>query len=427
MEPFCIDDLYQMTTLAEPKGSAGHTRVVFSASRALREGDCYQSRLWLLDTASDAAPRPITCVAFSASSPVLDPQGGRVAFLSSRDGGQQVHILRLDGGEAEQLTHSGRTLKSLLQWSPDGEKLLATAQVVWAEDAQDDTSVQDGRQLVVNFLPYKLDGMGPQVGRRTLLLDIDTATGEEHVLVGGDFDVAEAQWSPDGAQLAWIQGRSGAQRHRLDLWIADASGGNARQVTHELASISGLSWSPDGRSIAFGGSTIEGDSINGLWLLDVASGDERRPVEGLQLEGNEIVWHADGQRLATIAARRGLQEVVVIDLAEGRDTRVDEGLQQASSLCASGDRLAFVAAQMRRPDEIHPWSTGMVAVKRSSAASIPAGSSRASCLAWTSAASRCPTVMAVPRRWRPGCCCPQATMARSPCSWTSMAAPRAMS
>ena len=364
MDQFSIEDLFQLTTLAEPTGSPEHGRIVFSASRALREGDCYQSRLWLLDTTSDAPPKPITCVAFSASSPVLDPGGNCVAFLSSRDGGQQVHVLPLDGGEAGQLTHSARALKSLLQWTPDGSRLLATAQVAWAEDAHDDIDA-DGRPLVINFLPYKLDGMGPQVGHRTLLLEIDTGTGEERVLVEGDFDVAEARWSPDGERLAWIQGRSGAQRHRLDLWIADAGGGNARQVTHGLPSMSGLRWSPDGRTIAFGGSATEGDSMSELYLLDVESGKLRQPVEGTQLEGNQIVWHPDGQRLATIAARRGLQEVLVIDLAKGSDIRVDAGLQQASSLCASGERLAFVAAQLRRPDEIHVvgWDGGEETVR----------------------------------------------------------------
>ena len=190
---------------------------MFSASRAVREGDCYRSRLWLLDTASDAGPKAITCTAFNASSPLLDPEGARVAFLSSRDGGLQVHVLPLDGGEAEQLTRTERTLKSLLQWSLDGQRLLATAQVPWAEDALDDPGMQDGRPLVVNFLPYKLDGMGPQVGQRTLLLAIDGSSGDEHLVAGGDFDVLEGRWSPDGRRIAWIQGRSGPQRHRRDL------------------------------------------------------------------------------------------------------------------------------------------------------------------------------------------------------------------
>src|SRR5690606_12649728 len=123
--------------------------------------------------------------------------------------------------------------------------------VPWAEDEQDDTSVTDGRPIAVNFLPYKLDGSGPQVGARTVLLQVDAASGEEQVLVEGDFDTTEAMWCPDGGRLAFVRTRDGSQRHRLDLWLADADGGNSCQVTHELASLSGLVWSPDGARIAF--------------------------------------------------------------------------------------------------------------------------------------------------------------------------------
>lgn len=91
-----------------------------------------------------------------------------------------------------------------------------------------------------------------------------------------------------------------------------------------------------------------------LWLLDVGSGDTTQPVgTGLQLEGSLIVWHPDGDRIATIAARRGLHEVVVVDIGSGGIERVDSGLRHALTLCASGDRLVFVSSSMRCPNEIH--------------------------------------------------------------------------
>lgn len=80
----------------------------------------------------------------------------------------------------------------------------------------------------------------------------------------------------------------------------------------------------------------------------------------MQLEGSTIVWHPDGDRVATIAARRGLQEVVVVDISSGVVTRVDDGLQHAAALCAAGDGLVFVAARVERPGELHAttWSPG---------------------------------------------------------------------
>ena len=356
MKPFAVDDLFMHRTIKGLDGSPSHPQTVFVVSRALKDEDKYESTVWSLDTSAADSPRQLTMTLFDAKSPMLDPAGNTLAFLSQRDedGGIQLQLQELDGGEARQLTNSERSLQSIEMWSTDGKHLLLTAKVPWAEDEGDDIGITDGRPWVVNFLPYKLDGSGPIVGHRTLLLQVDLSNGEEHLLVDGDFDVASAQWSPDGQSLAFVRCRSGKQRHLQDLWLADADGGNARQVTQDLVTVSGIRWSPDGGRIVFGGSRREGDSISHLWMLDVASGEVSQPAgEDLQLEGALFVWHPGGKRVATVVAREGLHQVVSIDLDSGAVDRLDSGLRHANALCASGDRLAFVSASMRCPAELH--------------------------------------------------------------------------
>nr|WP_255683177.1 prolyl oligopeptidase family serine peptidase [Luteimonas sp. MHLX1A] len=257
-------------------------------------------------------------------------------------------MLPLDGGEARQVGGSQRELQALMQWSPDGRRVLLSARTPWSEDA-DDATDGSNRPWVVTHLPWKLDGSGPQVGHRTVLLAMDVDSGDEQILVCGDFDVVEAAWSPDGKSLAYVRTRDGSQRHRMDLWLADGDGGNARLLTDGLASIAGITWSPDGRTLALGGTVTEGDSLSLLWLVDIADGSLRRPADELQLEGSTIVWHPDGDRVATLAARRGLQEVVVVDVSSGAVTRVDDGLQHAAALCAAGDGLVFARAGISAP------------------------------------------------------------------------------
>lgn len=356
MKPFAVDDLFLHRTIKGLDGSASHSQAVFVVSRALQEEDKYESTIWSLDPSSEEPPRQLTMTLFDAKSPMLDPAGNTLAFLSQRDddGGIQVQLQELDGGEARQLTNSERSLQTIETWSPDGRRLLLTAKVPWAEDEGDDIGITQGRPSVVTFLPYKLDGSGSIVGHRTVLLQVDAASGDEELLVDGDFDVANAQWSPDGKSLAFVRCRSGKQRHLQDLWLADTDGGNARQVTHELVSASGIRWSPDGSNIVFGGSCREGDSMSHLWMLEVASGEVSQPAgKELQLEGALFVWHPDGTRIATVSARRGLHEVVSIDLASGTVDRLDSGLRHATALCASSDRLLFVSSSMRCPHELH--------------------------------------------------------------------------
>jgi dipeptidyl aminopeptidase/acylaminoacyl peptidase len=60
---------------------------------------------------------------------------------------------------------------------------------------------------------------------------------------GPDVDATEARWSPDGQQVAYVAGGQ--------LWVADAGGGNRRQLTSLNGGATGPVWAPTGSTIAF--------------------------------------------------------------------------------------------------------------------------------------------------------------------------------
>src|SRR5262249_26130089 len=55
-------------------------------------------------------------------------------------------------------------------------------------------------------------------------------------------------WSPDGKQIAFLSDRE--KKEQLQLYVAPASGGPARQVTHLKGLLADPRWSPDGKQIA---------------------------------------------------------------------------------------------------------------------------------------------------------------------------------
>ena len=363
MRPVTPNDVYQHRHLQDLSGSPRHSKAVVVMSRAHEGSGGYRATAWLIDTHDpQTRARQLTTSRFNARSLLVSPTGERMAFISQRDDakGPQVHLIPLDGGEARALTHADpkTPISSLLGWSHDGQRLLALQSVKWKEDANDDPEAKN-RPIVVRHLPYKMDGSGILAGSRTRLVEIDAASGEIRALVEGDFDVSDATWSPDGRMLAFSRKRSGQQRHQADLWLADADGSHARQVTADLYSVSGLCFSPDGRRIAFTAGHIEGDSIAGLYFYDVDSGQRHCPGgDELQLEGASIVWHPDGDRVATILAHRGLFSIGIVEVASGRVHRLRHGLRHVTALGASGDGLVYVAASVRRPDELFrvDWS-----------------------------------------------------------------------
>jgi dipeptidyl aminopeptidase/acylaminoacyl peptidase len=358
------DDICQHRSLQDLSGNPAHSRAVFVVSRASRSKEGYRSTAWMIDTAQSPRPRArrLTSPAFDARSLIVDHAGGRMAFLTQRGAskGQQVHVIAFDGGEARAITASDPEITSLLAWTQDGRRLLATQKIPWREDELDDPDASS-RPVVVRYLPYKIDGSGIKSGHRTRLVEIDVASGEVTPRVEGDFDVVDATWSPDGRMLAYSRKREGVQRHQADLWLARSDGSEARRLTDDLFSVSGIRFSPDGRMLAFGAGRIEGDSIVNLFLYDLDTGARRCPEgDDLQLEGATIVWHPDGDRLATIASRRGLFEIAVVDVATGTPTPVRGGLRHVTALAATRDGLVFSAASVRSLDEMHrvDWDGG---------------------------------------------------------------------
>jgi len=365
MKAFTAQDLYRHRVLSALDGATGHGHLVFKLSQARRSSERYESSVWRLDVDGDAVAQRMTDAAFDASSPMLSPDASSLAFLSRRGGKHaQVQLLPMEGGEARALTDSEHTLGSIHGWSPDATRLLVSAAVGWSEEHADGDQAarrrrkdsDDDRPQVACFLPYKKDGRGAIVGRRTHLFAVDRESGAMQRLVAGDVEVTDASWSPDGRQLAYIRHRDGRQRHRSDLWLADADGTSSRQRTRDIASVQKAAWSPDGRWLAVVGGRIEGDSMTQVWILDPHGAAPPRLLgdEDFELSPSSgLIWHADGKRIAVVDEHRGLQSIVVIDAESGRLTRLRAGLRQVMAIANCGGRIAFAVASMRWPEEIH--------------------------------------------------------------------------
>lgn len=76
---------------------------------------------------------------------------------------------------------------------------------------------------------------------------IDTQTGEELPVAGGQGAAFSPRWSPDGKRLAYASTDGGSPQ----LWVRWMTGGEAVRLTGLPTSPSSIAWSPDGRSIAY--------------------------------------------------------------------------------------------------------------------------------------------------------------------------------
>jgi Tol biopolymer transport system component len=123
------------------------------------------------------------------------------------------------------------------------------------------------------------------------------------------YDVA-GEYSPDGAQIAFSSNRSGPR----EIWVCDADGNNAVQLTHFGGPVTGTPrWSPDGRWIAFdsrprGTPEVFVIGAEGSGLRSLGTQPERaRESKGQGMW--QPSWSADGQWIYFSSDRTGRFEI----------------------------------------------------------------------------------------------------------------------
>ena len=177
-----------MESAGNPTISPDGKRILFTRSWVDQVSDRSSGNLWMTDVEGKRT-RELTHGDWRDSSPVWSPYGNKIAFLSDRDGTNQIHVMWLDTREVAQLTHLTNS-PSGLRWSPDGKKLAfsmfirdrdpiltSTCQrppgAKWAEPA-----------VIIDRLSWSRDGRGPVPKGYSHIYMIDSAgrhTKETHL------------------------------------------------------------------------------------------------------------------------------------------------------------------------------------------------------------------------------------------------------
>jgi Tol biopolymer transport system component len=326
------------------------------------------------------------------SQPRFSPDGKWIAFLSDRDGNENVWIMRADGSDAKQLSRDASGEFASPSWSPDGNYVLVSKAAfgiatfeIWMYHVQGGSGVQitkakpapntprqerhnamgvvasaDGKYLyyAMRHGGFAYNAQLPlwQIARR------DRKTGDEDVLLQQLESSFRPVLSPDGTQILYVtryETESGLRVRNLqtgdDRWVKYPITRDDQESRFTRDLFPGYAFLPDGKEIIYN----QDGKIRRLNLatgtdtvipftakvsqelgpkLDFPQRVEEGPVKARLIQ--DPVESPDGKQLAFSA----LTHLYTLELPSGKPRRVTSGnareFQPAWS--PDGKTLAYV-------------------------------------------------------------------------------------
>ena len=325
----------------ELQWSPDGSRLVFTIDEPA-SGSERRTHIWIYD-AKDPGVRQFTNSLKTERRPRWSPDGTRLAFLSDRDGQSQVYLLNSAGGEAWALTKGKRSVQSF-EWSPDGRSIAFLAPEAKTDDEEKKEKDKDDARVV------------DKEDKPAHLWVVDVASGESKRLIGAPWKFSECEWTPAGDRVIVVAtDRPESDRLTERIFSVPIATPAMTEVLAPVGPFGDIRVSPDGASLAYVASRVDGPSPHDLFVASLA---DRRPrnvtAAAIDRPVQDYRWSKDGSVL--VVTEDGFRDSVWTLDVTGKAARLPPpGMTVGAVALDSRGHAWFVGQQMQRVQEIYEW------------------------------------------------------------------------
>jgi len=257
----------------------------------------------------------------------FSPDEKRLAFARRRGEDSHLIVVNVDGsGERQLASRKYPDTLEIAAWSPDG-KIIASAV----------RSFRDGIFWSLEAIPEE-GGPGKRIGSRTW----DSMA----------WDSSRLRWLPDGRGLILI---AGDLTSPSQVWFISYPEGEARRITNDLNSYSGLSLTGDAGALV----TVQSESTSRIWVVSIGDAASAREITAGRIDGAEgVSWAGDGN-IVFSAPDSKQQPHFWIAAADGTGRRqiTSEGpFDRFPAVCGNGRHLVYTSHRAAAP---HIWRSDL--------------------------------------------------------------------
>lgn len=211
--------------------------------------------------------------------PTWSPDGARIAFASGRDGNDELYVMNADGSGVTRLTNNPGEPDHYPAWSPDASRLTLTS--------------------------------GPGGNQEVFAMNAD-GTGRVNLTNAPRYD-GRGAWSPNGSKITFYIHRIEDDYYVPDLYVMNPDGSGQTRITSDSVLGTESAWSPNGSRVLF--DCVPGPLPGYTWELCTMNPDGSGVV---WVTDNEVIdmhpaWSPDGTKIAYASNQSGQFEIYAMN------------------------------------------------------------------------------------------------------------------